>query len=51
MGKEIATELEYLKWFYINADFGPADSDVRYFMNQIFEKQTGKQIPEGYRDE
>ncbi len=33
---EKATELEFLSWFYRNADFGPADSDVREIMNEEF---------------
>lgn len=46
-----ATELEYLRWFYGMADFGPADSDVRHYMNQQFVKETGKSLPDGYEDE
>lgn len=49
--KEEATELEYLKWFYSWADFGPAEGDVRYYMRKDFEKRTGKLVPKGYRDE
>ncbi len=45
---ERALECEYLTWFYQNADFGPADSDVRDIMKDEFMKQTGKNIPEGY---
>lgn len=43
-----ATELEYLKWFRINADFGPADSDVIDEMNRRFMEETGKNLPEGW---
>ena len=43
-----ATELEYLKWFRINADFGPADSDVKDVMDQNFMEETGKNLPEGW---
>ena len=46
--KERATEIEYLKWFRINADFGPADSDVKDIMNSEFMDETGKNIPEGW---
>lgn len=46
-----ATELEFFYWFYFNADFGPADSDVRYFIKQQFTKDTGKELPEGYEEE
>jgi len=45
-----ATELEFLKWFYCNADFGPADSDVRTIMAENFQEKTGKLLPEGYSD-
>lgn len=46
--KERATELECLKWFRRNADFGPADSDVKDMMNQDFMEETGKNLPEGW---
>ncbi len=46
--RERASELEYLKWFRINADFGPADSDVKDIMNEQFMEETGKNIPEGW---
>lgn len=48
---ERATELEYLRWFHCNADFGPADGDVRYYMDEEFKKETGKELPEGYSDD
>lgn len=40
-----ATELEWLRWFAKEADFGPADSDVHYILENKFEKQTGKKVP------
>lgn len=43
-----ATELEYLKWFRVNADFGPAHSDVVANMNERFMNDTGKNIPKGW---
>lgn len=48
---ELADEHEYLKWFYMNVDFGPSDSDVRYFMNKRFERETGKSVPKGYSED
>jgi hypothetical protein len=48
---ERATELEYLRWFRINADFGPADSDVQDIMNEKFINESGKNIPEGWNYE
>ncbi len=43
-----ATELEYLKWFRCNADFGPADGDVKESMDEMFMEETGKNLPEGW---
>lgn len=51
MGKERATELEYLRWFYHAADFGPADSDVRDILDEQFISEIGKLLPEGYERE
>lgn len=48
---ERATELEYLRWWYYEADFGPADGDVRYSMDQQFREETGKELPVGYDDD
>ena len=47
---ERATELEYLQYFYAVADFGPADEDIRYMINQQFKKCTGKDLPIEYDD-
>ena len=46
--RERATALEYLQWFCNNADFGPADSDVKESMNERFMDETGKNLPEGW---
>lgn len=46
--RERATLLEYLEWFRHNADFGPADSDVKDGMNEAFMDETGKNLPEGW---
>lgn len=46
--RERATELEYLKWFRINADFGPADSEVKDNLNEAFMDETGKNLPVGW---
>lgn len=48
---ELATELEYLQFFHGAADFGPADSDVRDWINEEFTRQTGKLLPVGYQKE
>jgi len=46
--RERATELEYLKWFRHNIDFGPAHEDVIEILNENFMEETGKNIPEGW---
>lgn len=48
---EKATELEWLKYFYEAADFGPADGDVRRIIENQFMKRTGKSLPDGYQRE
>lgn len=45
------TELEYLRLFYQEADFGPADGDVRDWINERIKYQSGKLIPSNYRSE
>jgi len=45
----VATELEWLKWFAQNADFGPAEGDIRASMRKEFKKLTGKELPKGWR--
>lgn len=46
--RERATELEFLKWFYQNADFGPADGEARDNIALFFMDDTGKNLPQGY---
>jgi hypothetical protein len=48
---KIATELEWLKYFYGVADFGPADGDVREIIKDNFRNKTGKKLPKGYDEE
>lgn len=48
MEQERATELEWLRWFFQNADFGPGDGDVQAAMKAAFKKETGKKMPVGY---
>lgn len=43
-------ELDYLRWFYQEAYFGPDDGDVRYYMNEQY-VISGGVIPVGYKDE
>lgn len=47
---ERASELAYLKHFFDQADFGPADGDVRQIIADNFKKKTGLSLPEGYYD-
>lgn len=46
-----ATELEFLRWFYANADFGPAHGDVMYLYREQFENNSGLRVPEECRDD
>lgn len=46
-----ADELEFLRWFYTYADFGPADGDVRDMLKEEFKRITGKELPDGYAGE
>lgn len=46
----VKIELEYLRWWYQNADFGPADSDVRRHLNNYYVAGGGV-IPDGYKEE
>jgi hypothetical protein len=41
-------ELEFLRWFYATADFGPAHSDVIDMLKEQYVLETGKPVPEGY---
>jgi len=49
MVEERADELEYLRWFAWNADFGPADFDVQIILQDTFEEREGKLVPFGWR--
>jgi hypothetical protein len=51
MPKQYATELEYLRWFRLNTDFGPGDDDVVWTMHKQFEEETGKKVPEEWARE
>ena len=46
--KKEASELEYLKFFYSNADFGPGHGDVMFVINENFVEATGKKVPKNY---
>lgn len=48
MAKPESDELHYLRWFFANADFGPGDGDVRAYLNERYEEQTGRKVPDGY---
>ena len=50
MAKKIkrASEKKYLKWFRLNADFGPGEGDYIDSLNKRFMKETGKNLPEGW---
>jgi len=42
-------ELDFLEWFYANADFGPADWDIQCMMQKEYEHETGNRVPDSYR--
>lgn len=46
-----ASELEYLKWYRQNIDFGPAHGDVILCLDEQFEEESGKRVPKNWRDE
>lgn len=43
-------EIDYLRWFFSSADFGPAHGDVMYYMNAEY-VNSGGVVPEGYKEE
>lgn len=45
MTDEEQAELEYLRWFRANADFGPADGDVQLYMQEQYTIETGEPVP------
>jgi hypothetical protein len=47
--QKVASEKEWLEWFYSECDFGPAHEDVILELQQRFEKTTGERVPRGYR--
>ena len=47
--RKMEEEVDYLEWFVGNCDFGPAHEDVVYLMQQEYEEETGKKVPESYR--
>jgi hypothetical protein len=48
MSASRADELTWLRFFYREADFGPADDDVRAIIEDNFRADTGLELPEGY---
>lgn len=44
-----ASELEFLRWFYAECDFGPAHEDVVSTLMESFEKSKKKRVPKPYR--
>lgn len=48
--RALAAELAWLRWFYANADFGPAHDDVLFYMRREY-KQAGGTLPAGYEDD
>lgn len=48
MSRERATELEWLRWYACEADFGPAHGDVYEGYQMKFMLATGKNLPLGW---
>ena len=42
-------EIEYLKFFYKEVCFWLADEVDKEYIEMMYKRQTGKEIPEGYR--
>jgi len=53
LGEEppVPDDYEYLHWFRVEADFGPADGDVKAIMDEQYEAETGNPVPENWRRE
>jgi hypothetical protein len=45
---EEAEELEYLRWFAMNADFGPAHGGYMINLQALFSEETGKAVPKNW---
>ena len=43
-------ELKWLEWFANNVDFGPAHGDVMIMMQEQYEKETGRPVPEAWKE-
>lgn len=50
MSDVVATPLEFLEWYFVNADFGPAHEDVVSILMDQFTQETGKRVPEAYSE-
>lgn len=46
---DIDEELEFLRWFYDNCDFGPADAEVRKILLDEYKQTTGRTSPYDWR--
>lgn len=51
MPKKVATELEFLRWYYEHVDhaLGPGSDDVNDALIDDFKEETGKRLPKEYR--
>jgi hypothetical protein len=50
-GANLEAERDYLQWFHQEADFGPAEGDVRAALNKRYTAETQNPVPEGYGTE
>lgn len=42
---EFGVELDYLRWFHDNVDFGPAQTEVMQNCQKHYQIRTGKDVP------
>lgn len=50
LGKKLYEELEWLRFFYERADFGPATDDVIEILQDSYEA-LGREVPKEYKIE
>ena len=44
-------EMDYLAWFRVHCDFGPAHGDVISSIEKEYEKSTGSKVPNKWRSD
>lgn len=49
--EELLDELEFLRFFYQQADFGPASDDIFSMIREDYMTKTKRECPVGYRED